>query len=90
VERTRLAEWMGHAELLSVRAIDPRAADVLWAVGVRSLEVLAGASAEEVAAKYNDEVARLAQKNLAPIDAEQAKAWIEAAIKYHGRPREGA
>ena len=90
VDRTRLAEWMGHAELLSVRAIDPRAADVLWAVGMRDLATLAGASAEEVAAKYNDEVARRAQKNLAPIDAEQAKAWVEAAIKYNGRPREGA
>jgi hypothetical protein len=90
VDRTRLAEWMGHAELLSVRAIDPRAADVLWAVGMRDLATLAGASAEEVVAKYNDEVARRAQKNLAPIDTEQAKAWIEAAIKYNGRPREGA
>lgn len=90
VDRGRLAEWIGHAELLSVRAIDPRAADVLWAVGMRDLATLAGASAEEVAAKYNDEVARRAQKNLAPIDAEQAKAWIEAAIKYNGRPREGA
>jgi hypothetical protein len=89
VERTRLAEWMGHAELLSVRAIDPRAADVLWAVGIRSLAMLAGASAEEVAAKYNHEVARRAQKNLAQIDAAQAKAWIDAAINYHGRPREG-
>jgi hypothetical protein len=57
---------------------------------MRDLATLAGASAEEVAAKYNDEVARRAQKNLAPIDAEQAKAWIEAAIKYNGRPREGA
>lgn len=90
VDRGRLAEWIGHAELLSVRAIDPRAADVLWAVGMRDLATLAGASAEEVAAKYNDEVARRAQKNLTPIDAEQAKAWIEAAIKYNGRPREGA
>jgi hypothetical protein len=90
VDRTRLAEWMGHAELLSVRAIDPRSADVLWAVGMRDLATLAGASAEEVVAKYNDEVARRAQKNLAPIDTEQAKAWIEAAIKYNGRPREGA
>jgi hypothetical protein len=89
VDRTRLAEWIGHAELLSVRAIDPRAADVLWAVGIRSLEMLAGASAEEVSAKYNDEVARRAQKNLAPIDGAQAKAWIDAAINYHGRPREG-
>ncbi len=89
VDRTRLAEWIGHAELLSVRAIDPRAADVLWAVGIRDLATLAGASAEEVAAKYNDEVARRAQKNLAPIDAAQARAWIEAAIKYNGRPREG-
>jgi hypothetical protein len=89
VERTRLAEWMGHAELLSVRAIDPRAADVLWAVGIRSLAMLAGASAEEVAAKYNHEVARRAQKSLAQIDAAQAKAWIDAAINYHGRPREG-
>lgn len=90
IDRERLAEWIGHAELLSVRAIDPRAADVLWAVGMRDLATLAGASAEEVAAKYNDEVARRAQKNLTPIDAEQAKAWIEAAIKYNGRPREGA
>ena len=57
---------------------------------MRDLATLAGASAEEVAAKYNDEVARRAQKNLAPIDAEQAKAWVEAAIKYNGRPREGA
>jgi hypothetical protein len=89
VERTRLAEWMGHAELLSVRAIDPRAADVLWAVGIRSLAMLAGASAEEAAAKYNHEVARRAQKSLAQIDAAQAKAWIDAAINYHGRPREG-
>ncbi|MBP6491169.1 MAG: DUF4332 domain-containing protein, partial [Thauera sp.] len=37
IDRERLAEWIGHAELLSVRAIDPRAADVLWAVGIRAL-----------------------------------------------------
>ncbi|MHB1374985.1 MAG: DUF4332 domain-containing protein [Thauera sp.] len=90
VDRTRLAEWMGHAELLSVRAIDPRAADLLWAVGIHSLEALAAASAEALRAKYNDEVARRGQKNLPPIDDGQARAWIEAATKYHGRPREGA
>ena len=89
VDRQRLAEWMGHAELLSVRTIEPRAADVLWTVGIRSLETLAGAAAVEVVEKYNAEVARRAHKSLAPIDAAQAASWIEAAKKYHGRPREG-
>lgn len=89
VDRQSLAEWMGHAELLSVRTIDPRAADVLWTVGIRSLETLAAAATGEILEKYNAEVARRGHKSLAPIDAAQAASWIEAAKKYHGRPREG-
>lgn len=89
IDRNRLAEWMGHAELLSIRAVEPRAAEVLWAAGIRSLTQLAAESPQALAERYNAIVAKRRHKNLPAIELEQAKAWIEAAGKYHGRPREG-
>lgn len=89
VDRNRLGEWMGHAELLSIRAIEPRAAEVLWSAGIHSLAQLAAESPQALTERYNTIVAKRRQKNLPAIELEQATAWIEAATKYHGRPREG-
>lgn len=85
VDRARLAEWLAHAELLTIRDIDGGMSGVLFEIGVRTLDALASAQPEELAARFNHQLARTGRKRVAPVDAATVTPWIRTARAYVGR-----
>jgi len=90
VNRQRLAEWVGHAQLLTVRDIDGRAAEILYQIGIRGLVDLAASTAEELTRRYNARVEKVARATLRPIDDKRVGGWIRAAQAYVGRQEKNA
>ena len=85
VERQRVAEWLAHAQLLTIRDIDGRIAGVLYEIGVRSLDGLAAANPETLAAAFNVQVQRTGRKRVAAVTAESVTPWVRAARTFLGR-----
>ncbi|MEW5928218.1 MAG: DUF4332 domain-containing protein [Gemmatimonadota bacterium] len=85
VDRARLAEWLAHAELLTIRDIDGGMSGVLFEIGVRTLDALAAAQPEELAARFNHQLVRTGRKRVAPVDAATVTPWIRTARAYVGR-----
>lgn len=85
VDRARLAEWLAHAELLTIRDIDGGMSGVLYEIGIRTLDALAAAQPEELAARFNHQLARTGRKRVAPVAAATVTPWIRTARAYVGR-----
>jgi predicted flap endonuclease-1-like 5' DNA nuclease len=85
VERYRVEEWLGHAQLLTVRGIDGRIAGVLWELGVRSLEQLAAQDPAELSAHFNGQVERTGRKRVSPVSGVDVIPWVTAARSFLGR-----
>lgn len=85
VERARLAEWMAHAELLTIRDIDGGMSGVLYEIGIRTLDALAAVQPEELAARFNNQLARTGRKRVAQVSAATVTPWIRTARAYVGR-----
>ncbi|MBI5550035.1 MAG: DUF4332 domain-containing protein [Desulfobacterales bacterium] len=89
VDHKRLSQWMSHAELLTVKEIDARAAELLFEIGISSLAGLAAAEATGLVEFYNQRVQEKGQAVLKPIDAAMVQRWIDTAKAFVGaRPKE--
>lgn len=84
VDRDRLSEWISHAELMTIKDIDGRSAEVLYNIGINNLKQLSAKSAEDLAKQYNAEIKKVGHSTLKPITAEKAAPWIKAAQAYTG------
>lgn len=85
IDRTRLAEWLSHAELLTIRDIDGRRAEVLSGLGIRRLSDLAGQDPAALTEAFNERVAAAGVKALKPVDEVMVRTWIQSATAYVGR-----
>ena len=85
VDRYRVEEWLGHAQLLTIRDVDGRTAGVLYELGVRTLEQLAAANPETLAAAFNGQVQRTGRKRVGEVNAAKVTPWIVAARTFLGR-----
>ena len=84
VDRGRLAEWLSHAELMTVRSVDGRAAEVLHELGYGKLEQLGEAEPDALTERYNTAVTARGQKTHKPIDRATAEEWIATAKAFAG------
>jgi hypothetical protein len=85
VDRRRLGEWLAHAQLLTIRGIDGRSAEVLYRIGVRGMDELADCVPDELASRYNAEVERLGRMTLKPVTAVHVGEWVASARAFQGR-----
>jgi hypothetical protein len=90
LEHSKLSEWLSHAELLTIKEIDGRMAEVLFDIGVTRLTKLALQAPEILSETYNRQVKKMDHKILAPIDHNIAQGWIKAAQTYTGEQPESA
>ena len=84
VDRNKLGVWISHAELVTIKEIDGRMAEVLYRAGITSLEILATLTAEDLVERYNQARTDLKRTALKPLDAPAAARWIAAARGYTG------
>jgi predicted flap endonuclease-1-like 5' DNA nuclease len=85
VDRERLADWLAQAELLTVRDVDGRSAELLARTGVAGLEALSSEAPETLVEKFNAENSRKREGRVAPLKLEHAKLWIDTAKAWTGR-----
>lgn len=85
VDRERMADWLAHAELLTVKELDGRNAEILHEISVKSLDDLAGQEAVALVGSYNAQVEKRGQASHKPISEDQAARWIKAAKLYVGK-----
>lgn len=85
VDRERLGHWLSHAELLTIKTMDGRSAEVLANIGVVNLEKLAQQRVDALVAAYNQEVERLGHAVLRPLEPEKAENWIAVAQAFAGQ-----
>lgn len=85
VDHKRLGEWLGHAELLTIKEIDARAAEVLFTIGVDGLSNLAEADPNDLADRYNQQVQKMDHAVLKSIDPDEADNWISSAKLFVGK-----
>lgn len=85
VDRERLGTWLTQAELMTVRDVDGRGAELLARTGVANLERLAEQEPETLASKYNAENDKKREGKVATVDAATAKRWIDAARTWTGK-----
>lgn len=88
VEQRHLGEWIGNAELMTVKDIDGHAAEILFETGVSDLEALSTQVPEELLEKYNQRVSEKDQQNLKPATEEQIKQWVATAKLYVGQRKD--
>lgn len=88
IERTRLAQWLTRAELMTLKGVGGPQAEILHELGISRLEQLARTDPEELAKRYNDAVARSDDRGVKPIEAGQVKAWVSAARAFSGVKRD--
>jgi hypothetical protein len=84
IDHNRLAEWVSHAELMTVKNIDGRNAEVLYEIGVRDLSLLAKTDPEKLVSDYNARVEKLKRATLNPITLAQAEEWTRTARSFVG------
>ncbi len=89
VDARKLHDWLGHAELLTIKSIDNRAAEVLHSIGITSLDALAQAEVPTLTEAYNAKVEQLGHATHQPVQAERAADWIRAAGVFVGRKDAG-
>jgi hypothetical protein len=88
VDRTRVGNWIRHAELLAVRGLEVGHVKVLEHLGLASLPALAGIEAPELAERFNRAIEGKRFEKVDRIGPDQAACWIEAAASFLGeRPQ---
>ena len=85
VDHKRLGEWVSHAELMTIRTINGRAAEILHNIGISSLEKLANAEKETLTVQYNDMVKKMKFASLSTVTEEQVQEWIDAGKRFIGQ-----
>ena len=85
VDRNDLAKWLSHAELMTVKEVDGRKAEVLHALGIDTLAKLASAQPQALLESYNAKVQELGHKTLKPVDEAEVKRWIDTAGAFAGK-----
>ena len=89
VDRNKLSEWLNQAELMTIRDIDGRAAEVLAEAGIANLNQLAQQEASALTTAYNTIVQEKAHASLKPIIEETVQKWIDTASAYMGTHKTG-
>lgn len=84
VDHRRLGEWLSHAELMTIKDIDGRSAEVLANIDVSSLEKLAKQDSQVLLETYNAEVKKLGHASIQPTTEKQIEGWISTAQLYVG------
>jgi predicted flap endonuclease-1-like 5' DNA nuclease len=85
VEREQLSAWLAHAELLTIKSIDGRQAEVLHGLGIANLSQLAAQDPAALTAAFNARVASSGIAALKPTTEAAVKTWITTAAAYAGR-----
>lgn len=85
IDHKRLGEWVSHAELMTIRTIDGRASEILYNIGISSLEKLASTEKETLTTQYNNMVKKMKFASLSKVTEEQIQEWIEAAKSFVGQ-----
>lgn len=88
VDRDKLALWINQAELLTIKAIDGRKAEVLHLIGIDTLAQLAAETADTLTPRFNDKVQALDRANLKPVETEEVSQWIAAAQAFQQSHRQ--
>ena len=84
VDQKKLTEWVNHAQLMTVKNIDGRAAEVLYDIGVFNLTELSKQSPEELVVAYNKQVEVINHETVKPVTVELVQSWVKAAQLYTG------
>lgn len=84
IDRRRLTDWLGQAQLLTIKDIDGRSAEVLVKAGVGDLQALAGEEPAALAVKFNAQAVKKREGKVAPIDDSIARIWISTARAWTG------
>lgn len=87
VDHDRLTDWMDQAELMTIKDIDGRSAEVLAELGIKKLNQLADQDPDQLLATYN---ARVAEKDRATLTAKSKETvgkWVASARAYVGAAR---
>jgi predicted flap endonuclease-1-like 5' DNA nuclease len=87
VDHNRLSEWLNQAELMTVKDIDGRSAEVLAEIGITTLSQLAEQNEEQLLEIYNQRAAEKQHASLPPATIEQVKQWVKSASAYVGKSR---
>ena len=82
VDRNKLSIWINLAELMTIKLIDGRKAEVLQLIGIDNLEQLAKQEAEALTNAFNTQVAEMNHATLKPVEQEEVLRWIKAADVY--------
>jgi hypothetical protein len=85
IDRAQLAGLVSRAELLTIQGVDGARASVLAQAGAGSMTALAALSPDDLAARFNAQVAQAARTDLKPIDSAEAAMMVKAAKAYLGR-----
>jgi len=78
------ASGVSHAELMTIKGIDGRAAEVLANIGITSLSKLADQDTQALLETYNAEVKTLGHASVLPVTQERLETWISSARLYVG------
>lgn len=90
VDHNKLTDWLNQAELMTIKDIEGRVAEVLADINVTSLAQLAEQDAEALLAAYNQRVAEVNHASLKPVTVEVVQQWIKSAVAYVGKPKQQA
>lgn len=89
VDHNRLSNWLAQAELMTIRSIDGRAAEILADIGITGLQQLAQQESEALVERYNKQVSKLGHASVKPQTQESISQWITTAATYVGVTRPG-
>jgi len=87
VDHSRLGEWLSHAELMTIKDIDGRSAEVLADIGIVSLAQLAAQEPDVLTEKYNQRVEEMGHATVKMQSTEMLETWITSARTYVGAKR---
>lgn len=85
VDHNKLSDWLNQAELMTLKDIDGRAAEVLADLNITSLALLAEQNPEQLHAAYNQRVAEVQHASLKPVSIEVVNKWISNAKVFVGK-----
>lgn len=84
VDHNRLSGWMDQAELMTVKDIDGRSAEVLAGLGIRNLAGLADQDPDQLLEKFNARAVELNHATLPPKTIESVVKWVNSARSWIG------
>ncbi|TVZ41726.1 uncharacterized protein DUF4332 [Alteromonadaceae bacterium 2753L.S.0a.02] len=78
VERNTISQWIANAELMSIKSIDGKKAEILWGMGIVGLDALASTDPQSLVEAWSK------MNTQEPLSLEQAEAWVATAKAYRG------